>query len=112
MKIDVSGDDLRKQLTHIRKNLNKGPKSTLLIEVYDDEVLLVYRNIELPVKLVNATGAGHRLMAVYKIINYTLLQRLTEKYEDFQSYTLDLFPDCIKMGVGNSQFNIDACQQK
>ena len=112
MKIDVSGDDLRKQLTHIRKNLNKGPKSALLIEVYDDEVLLVYRNIELPVKLINATESGHRLTAVYKIVNYTLLQRLTEKYEDFQSYTLDLFPNCIKIVVGNSQFNIDACQQK
>jgi len=112
LKIDVLGDDLRNQLTHIKKNLNKGPKSALLIEVYDDSVVLVYRNVELPVKLLNATGEKHKLVTVYKIANYTLLQRISEKYKNFQSYTLDLFTDCIKMNIGNSQFNIDASLQK
>lgn len=112
MKIDVLGDDLRNQLTHIKKNLNKGPKSALSIEVYDNAVLLVYRNVELPVKLLNATGTKHKLLAIYKVANYTLLQRIIEKYKDFQSYTLDLSSDCIKMNIGNSQLNIDACLQK
>lgn len=36
MLLEVSGEDLRKQLAHIKKNLKGGRKSILYLEIYED----------------------------------------------------------------------------
>ena len=112
MLFDVSGEDLRKQLTHIKKNLKGGRKSILYIEIYEDSILLVYRDIEMPIKVLNPIGNAHNLRAIYTISDYALLHKLIMKFKDYEIYTMDFYPNSIRMKIGNVQFEVAACLQK
>lgn len=108
MLLDVSGEDLRKQLFHIKKTLKGGPKSILYIEIYDDSMLLVYRNIELPVKIFNPSGTKHKLISVYTIKNYALLYKLINTFKNMDIYQFDFYPNFIKIKIETSQVMIKA----
>jgi hypothetical protein len=108
MLLEVSGEDLRKQLNHIKKNLKGGRRSILYLEVYEDVFLLVYRNIEMPIRVFNAIGTEHKLRAVYTIVNYDLLQKLIAKFSDCDTYSLDFYPNAIRIKIGTVQFEVAA----
>lgn len=112
MLLEVSGEDLRKQLAHIKKNLKGGRKSILYLEIYEDGLLLVYRNIEMPIKVFNTIGTEHKLRAIYTIADYALLSKLIMKFKDFEVYTLDFYPNSIRIKIGTVQFEVATCLQK
>ncbi len=108
MELDICGDDIRKQMLHIKKNLQRGRKSVLYIEIYDDSVLLVYRDIELPVKIMNVTGKQHNLKEKYAISDYSLLQKAVMRFKDCEFYKFIFYPNCISIVVDKLQLNIAA----
>ena len=112
MRLEVSGDDLRNRLSHVKYTIKGGRKYPLYIEIYDNGILLVYRDVEMSVELFNPTGTEHKLRAVYAITDYTLLYKIIKQFKDFQSYTLDFYRDYIRIKTDKSKFDIKASLQK
>lgn len=112
MLFEVLGEDLRKQLSHITKNLKGGRKSILYIEIYEDNIVFVYRNIEMPIKVLNSIGGEHKLRAIYTISDYALLHKLIKKFKNCDTCLLDFYPNSIRIKIGTVQFEVAANLQK
>lgn len=108
MLFEVLGEDLRKQLSHITKNLRGGRKSTLYIEIYEDNIIFVYRNIEMPISVLNHISEEHKLRAIYTISDYALLHKLIKKFNNCDSYLLDFYPNSIRIQIGSVKFEVSA----
>lgn len=102
MLIEVLGEDLNKQLLHIHKNFPKGSKLT--IEVYEDVMLLVYKDMEYPVRIFQLLSADRKLILKYELKRYILFYKIIKKYSKEPTYKLDFQQDYFVLNIGKTSY--------
>lgn len=66
----------------------------------------------MPITILNPIGKEHKLRAIYTIADYALLHKLIKKFKDYDIYTLDFYPNSIRIKIGTVQFEVAANLQK
>lgn len=105
MMIEVSGEDLHKQLLHINRNLRKGSK--LIIEVYENLILLVYKDMEYPVRVINPIINSNKPLFRFELKKYTLFLNIIKKNSKAPTFKLDFHPDYIELNIGKTNYRVE-----
>ena len=92
---------------HIQKVI-KGRKKPLEIEIYGQQVLFVYDNIELPVAVKNTNTNDNKLIAKYVLNNPLSLFSLISKYKKHDFFPISFEDNGMSVMVDKTVFNFYA----
>lgn len=101
--IEVAIPDINNHINHILRVI-KGRKKHLELEIYDDVLLLVYNNIEMPVKILKPSRKTHNLKAKYEI-ERSLFFNFIKKYKELPTIQFTFTDNSLKTSVSGATFS-------
>ena len=103
--IEVAVPDVNNHINHILRVI-KGRKKPLELEIYDDVLLLVYNNIEMPVKILKPSKKTHNLKAKYEI-ERSLFFSFIKKYKDMPTIKLTFTDNSLETSVSETLYSLN-----
>ena len=104
--IEVAIPDINNHINHILRVI-KGRKKHLELEIYDDVLLIVYNNIEMPVKILKPSRKTHNLKAKYKIADRSIFFNFIKKCKDVPIIKLTFTDNSLESFVSGTFFSFD-----
>ena len=104
--IEVAVSDINNHISHILKVI-KSRKKPLELEIYDDVLLLVYNDIEMPVKILKPSRKSHNLRAKYKILDKSPFFNFIKKCNDLPTIKLTFTEKSMDASVAGTTFSFD-----
>ncbi len=103
--VNLSRNELQKALIHIRKNIKA--RKNINIEIYDDIILFVCKNIEIPVPIIKPQETKHTLLANYTLIDYKVLLKILERFPEAQFFEFTFYKDRLDVCINSCKISIN-----
>ena len=105
--MEVAVPDIDKHINHILKVL-KSRKKLLVLEIYDDVLLLIYNYIEMPVKILKPSRKTHNLKAQYELPDKALFINLIKKCKDMPTVKLTFTDNSLETAISETLYSLYA----